>query len=162
MLTLQRFQALLDIYGADFRRWPEEARGAAEALLSISAEARALLEEEGALDVMIAAASSYEEGRRWRTGEPDVAMARLRARVSTRIAVAEVSRPSWPQKRFGRSSAGKSSAVAYNLRWVGFATTGAFAVLAGLAVGALYESAPPTPSVLSVLVQPTAFTILEN
>ena len=55
MLTLQRFQALLGIYGADFRRWPEEARGAAEALLSISAEARALLEEEGVAVVQGAA-----------------------------------------------------------------------------------------------------------
>jgi hypothetical protein len=141
MLTLRRFQTLLDSYGADVGRWPEETRSAAQALLQSSGDARALQEEARELDDMIAAAGAHEEQSRWRTGEQDVAMARLRARVSARIA-----RPTGT----------------YHLRWVGFATTGAFAVIAGLMIGALYESGQAGQGALAPLLQPSAFTILEN
>lgn len=51
--ALARFEALLDAYGAERRRWPAERRGAAEALLARSAEARALHAAAARLDALI-------------------------------------------------------------------------------------------------------------
>jgi hypothetical protein len=93
MLTLRQFQTLLDSYGADVGRWPEETRAGAQALLQASDDARALQQEARELDDVIATAGAHEERARWLTGERDVAMARLRARVSARIATVEVKRP---------------------------------------------------------------------
>ncbi len=61
-MTLKRFHELLDAYGAEAGRWPEDERGAARALLGASEEARALLDEatllDGALDALEAPAPS--------------------------------------------------------------------------------------------------------
>jgi ferric-dicitrate binding protein FerR (iron transport regulator) len=46
----ERFEVLLDAYGADFQRWPAEARAAGEAFAAQNAEAAALLREAQALD----------------------------------------------------------------------------------------------------------------
>lgn len=168
MLTLERLRALTESYGADLQRWPEETRAAAQALLSQSSEARALLEEARVLDDMIAAATAHEESARWRTGERHVAMARLRARVGARIATTEVIRTtplrSWLMGLlFGsRQPDSAQSAVALRLRWIGLATTGALAVAAGLVIGAMYEATPATTGVLTQLLQPATFAILEN
>ena len=166
MLTLRQLQTLLDSYGADVGRWPEETRADARALLQSSGDARALQEEACELDDMIAAAGAHEDESRWRTGERDVAMARLRARVSARIATVPVKRPAllqvWMSGVLGPREAGERSAAAYHLRWVGFATTGAFAVIAGLMIGAMYESGQAGQGALAPLLQPSAFTILEN
>ena len=168
MLTLERLRALTESYGADMQRWPEETRVAAQALLSQSAEARALLEEARVLDDMIAAATAHEESVRWRTGERDVAMARLRAGVGARIVTTEVIRPTPLRSRlmrfFGgsRQSESDEPALAPRLRWVGLATTGALAVAAGLVIGTMYEVTPVSPAVLTQLLQPATFAILEN
>jgi ferric-dicitrate binding protein FerR (iron transport regulator) len=46
----ERFEVLLDAYGADFRRWPEDSRAAGEAFTAQDAEAASLLREAQALD----------------------------------------------------------------------------------------------------------------
>lgn len=52
-MNLDRFQELLDAYGADPRRWPEAERGAAIAFLSDSAEAQARAARARALDALL-------------------------------------------------------------------------------------------------------------
>lgn len=54
--TLARFEALLDAYGAEPRRWPADRRAAAEALLARSPEARALQAAARRLDALLDAA----------------------------------------------------------------------------------------------------------
>jgi len=55
--ALARFEALLDAYGAEPRRWPAERRAAAEALLARSSEAQALHAAAGRLDGLLDAAA---------------------------------------------------------------------------------------------------------
>lgn len=55
-ITLERFAAIVDAYGASPMRWPVAERSAAEALLAVSAEARALLADARMLDGMLASA----------------------------------------------------------------------------------------------------------
>lgn len=55
-ITLERFAAIVDAYGASPMRWPVAERGAAEALLAASTEARALLSDARMLDGMLAVA----------------------------------------------------------------------------------------------------------
>jgi hypothetical protein len=52
-MTLGRFAALADAFGADLRRWPEAERAAAQALTRESDIARARLAEADALDAML-------------------------------------------------------------------------------------------------------------
>lgn len=49
----ERFEALLDAYGADFRRWPAEMRAAAATYAAQNADAVALLEEARKLDAAL-------------------------------------------------------------------------------------------------------------
>lgn len=53
-MNLNRFQALIDAYGADAERWPFGERDAAEALLEESGAARAILSEARTLDALLA------------------------------------------------------------------------------------------------------------
>lgn len=53
-MTLPRFTALVDAYGAEASRWPERERDAALALLAASPEARALREAAAHLDARLA------------------------------------------------------------------------------------------------------------
>jgi ferric-dicitrate binding protein FerR (iron transport regulator) len=46
----ERFEHLLDVYGADFQRWPAEERAAGEACAAQSAEAAAMLRDAQMLD----------------------------------------------------------------------------------------------------------------
>jgi len=55
--ALAQFEALIDAYGAEARRWPADRRAGAEALLERSAAARALRADAARLDGLIAAAS---------------------------------------------------------------------------------------------------------
>ncbi|UCH73811.1 MAG: hypothetical protein JSU82_16040 [Rhodospirillales bacterium] len=48
-----RLAVILEAYGADSRRWPEDERAAARALLAGSAEARALRDAAEALDTLL-------------------------------------------------------------------------------------------------------------
>jgi hypothetical protein len=142
MLTLGRFKALAESYGVDLRRWPEELRGAAQALLATSAEARACLDKARVLDEAIAAASRREEALRWPPGEADAALARLRSAVEARIAP----RPARP----GAGWSGTRRPLS-RLRWAGMATGGSLAILAGLFIGLMYGPAPAADNVLTLL-----------
>jgi hypothetical protein len=85
MLTLKRFKALMDSYGAKPERWPEAMRAEAEALLRISPEARQLLAAARELDEAIDAARDTEHALSWSSNDEAAALARLRASVAARI-----------------------------------------------------------------------------
>lgn len=50
MMTKDRFEYLLDAYGADFARWPADARDSGRAALAADASLRAAWEQAEALD----------------------------------------------------------------------------------------------------------------
>jgi len=54
-MTVEEFRNLLDAWGANPGRWPNDRLTAAEALLARSAEARLLLAGEAAFDALLAA-----------------------------------------------------------------------------------------------------------
>lgn len=56
-ISYSRFQAILDTYGADTTRWPEEDRADAVELLKSSDQAREMFEEARALDLLLMDAS---------------------------------------------------------------------------------------------------------
>jgi hypothetical protein len=143
MLTLGRFKALAESYGADLRRWPEELRSEAQALLASSPEARACLGDARVLDEAISAASQREDAVRSPPGEADAALARLRSAVEARIA------PRPAHRRPGRG--GGRWLPSLPLRWAGMATGGSLAILAGLLIGAMYSSGAAPDNVLTLL-----------
>lgn len=56
-MTPEDFNILLECYGADLSRWPEESQGPAGHYLRASADARARVEQIAAFDRLIAAAA---------------------------------------------------------------------------------------------------------
>ena len=163
MLTLRRFEALVDTYGADPHRWPQELRVDAQALLSTSPEARALLAEARALDDVIEAAGSSADSLRWPPGEQELALVRLRAGVAARIAASAPPQPARSRFAWWPAAAGRRVGSP-RLRLLGLATGGAFAIIVGLAIGSLYESAnaPVPQGVLVSVLQPAALGILAD
>ena len=93
-MTLDRFAALLDAYGADPARWPDAERAGAHALLDRSAEARARRDAAAALDALrdrAAAAPSSALAARILAQAPPAPRAkvvRLRARVAAAVGLA--------------------------------------------------------------------------
>jgi hypothetical protein len=159
MLTLKRFRAMVDSYGANLQRWPEERRSEAQKLLNTSAEARDLLVKARALDEVIETARAVEDARRWSGGERDAALARLRAGVASRIAA------STPRARPGRGLRPARSArwmLAFPLRAAGMAAAGGCAIIAGLLIGSVYVSEPVTDGMLALLLQPAPIDILSD
>jgi hypothetical protein len=151
MLTLGRFRELADSYGGNLQRWPCEVRGEAQALLTVSRQARALLDEARALDDAIAAASARSEAAARRISEDDAARARLRLGVAARIAA---SMPRHHPARWGFAGAPSrrpNGFIAAHLHWVGIATGSSLAVIVGFLIGALYASVPASDVVLSIL-----------
>lgn len=61
-LTLEGFRDLLDRFGGDLTSWPARERIAADALLAISTDAKALLAETTAVDHALAAAPKAPAG----------------------------------------------------------------------------------------------------
>ena len=59
-MGLERFERLVEAYGADPRRWPEAERAAAEAFLAGNAEARARMAAAAELDRLLALAPAIE------------------------------------------------------------------------------------------------------
>jgi hypothetical protein len=155
MLTLRRFRAMADSYGADLRRWPEEVREEARALLNASPEARALLGAAQALDDVIEGASRHETAARRERGGPDAALARLRSRVAARIAASADLRSGWalPQA--------PGAAPSRRLRWAGIAAGSGLAIVAGLLIGALSAPAPASDTLLPML-QPAPIHFLAD
>ncbi len=164
MMTLGRFRALLDSYGADPQRWPQASRADAEKLLSGSAAARAMREEAERLDAAIAAATAREDAALARLSPPDEALRRLRSGVAARIAT-EAERPT--ERRTAWTFAAvidrllSPAPFSSRLHWAGMATAGGFAIVAGLLLGAMYATPPTADSVLSML-QPAPILILAD
>jgi hypothetical protein len=157
MLTLARFRALAASYGADLRRWPEEARREARALLGGCPPARALLEQARALDEALAAASARERRTLVRPVEADAALGRLRARTMARIA----SSPAQPVDHRPRSVLARfaRAVLAPRIHLIGLAAGGGAALIAGLLIGAIYTTAPAVDTLLPML-QPAPIQFL--
>lgn len=158
MMTLRRFRALADSYGADLHRWPESLRTQAAALLDTSMEAQAIMARARDLDTAMAAAGAARDARLWRGNRADAAFHRLRADVATRI------RKSPPAGMSVVENGDSRSAPRHRPRrvaWVGFATAAGLAVLAGLALGILYSPAAP-PQDLTALLQPAPLQLLTD
>ena len=156
MMTLRRFRALSDSYGADLQRWPEPVRGPARVLLDASAQARGIIARARALDQAIAAAGAERDARIRGGSRADAALHRLRAGVAMRIrrpvegGVATSDEVGSPLARHLRRRA----------RWVGLATAAGLAVLAGLALGILYS--PSAPQDLTALLQAAPLQLLTD
>ena len=158
MLTLGRFRSMTESYGADLDRWPEQARADARALLSVSAEARAMLKEVRVLDDLIETTHAREDGLLWQPGEQDAALERLRAGVAARIAALPVR----PRATDRLRAWFRGEAAPIRLRWLGLATGGVCAIICGLLIGGRYEPVPTSPGVLSQLLRPPALEILPD
>ncbi|MBV8096167.1 MAG: hypothetical protein JOY71_16075 [Acetobacteraceae bacterium] len=147
MLTLRRFMALADSFGADLQRWPAESQKEARALLESSADARAVLAQARRLDEAIGAAHRLEEAALWLPGEPDAALARLRSGVAARIAPATPGRPRSVRGQLGWAFSGGSGLLAGPLGW---ATASGFAIAAGLLIGSLSGTPPASDGLLTL------------
>jgi len=159
MMTLDRFKSLLDSYGGRIERWPSLTRQDALDLLAHSAAARELLEDARDLDDAIARAGEAQDSRSWPPGETTAAMARLRARVSARIAAPA---PALNSQRTEPSSLWATLLLKpLQPGWGGLLTGGVLAVAAGLIVGMLYTSTPPPGNVL-LLLEPTPLQIFSD
>lgn len=149
MITLRRFRAMIDSYGAHFHLWPKKGRSEIPYLLAKSADARAKLEEGQQLDEVIASASAHEDAMLWPPGEQDAALARLRQGVAARIVQ--------QQTIGGKQKAGDDAdwLAYFRFRWLGMAVGGGFAVTAGLVIGLTVATgsvpAPETDTVLAML-----------
>lgn len=73
-LSMERFEALVEAYGADLERFPKLERAGARALVVRSSEARRMLEAARALDQLLASA---------RADLPLAPSARLRAQLAS-------------------------------------------------------------------------------
>lgn len=157
MMTLRRFRALADSYGADLQRWPEALRGPARELLGTSAQAQGIIARARELDQAIAAAGAERDARIRGGSRPDADLHRLRAAVALRIrrpvdaAVAASEELGSPPGRHRPR----------RVRWVGLATAAGLAVLAGLALGILYSPSAP-PQDLTALLQAAPLQLLTD
>lgn len=84
------FKSLVDAYGADRRRWPEDRRAAAEAFCAEHPEAQAMLADEAALDRLLHATRPPEPDQGFAAGLAAMAPAEV-ARAAEKISV-----PGWP------------------------------------------------------------------
>lgn len=134
-MSLDRLRQLLAAYGADARRWPDNERDSATALIAGSAVARDLLAEADALDAALSAAPA---------DVPDAALARLTAATA------------FPPPRNvspARGWANGWSALSGVLwpRAAVFATVTALGILTGLTIEPIYPGGEANAMVLSDL-----------
>lgn len=158
MLTLGRFRSMTESYGADLERWPQQARADARALLSVSEQARGLLEEARALDVLIETTRAQADGLLWQPGEQDAALERLRTGVASRIAAL----PPHPRARDRLLEWFRGEVAPARLRWLGLVTGGVCAIICGLLVGGRLGPASTSPGVLNQMLRPAVLEILPD
>lgn len=169
MLTLKRFKALTDSYGAEPERWPASVRADAAALLRVSPEAQQLLAEARELDNTIHAVRERADAVNWPPGEEAAALARLRAAVATRVAGATrqesadrargagASRHHWLWSWMSPVAQWSSSA-----RLAAMAAAGGVIIAAGLLLGSMDVTHPaPQVDVLAML-QPDPLPFLAD
>lgn len=157
-MTFIRFRKLVEAYGADFQRWPEQERNEAHALLVVSPEAAQLLKEARVVDAGIQRALAVG---RLGANEESAALARLRTSVAQRLNTAgdNPRRPNgfllWLRNWLG----GESTTFP---RWAA-ASGAAVAIAVGLLMGSMYTTTPPPAgTALFALVQPSPIQIFEN
>ncbi len=152
MLTLRRFKALAESYGANLARWPDRERHEAETLLNTSAQARMLIDEAQMLDAAIAFAQSPEDTRLWPADEQAAALARLRSGVEARIAA----RPKKGRARFRAAGwsgwKGVFTVFAGHPDIAGMAIGSAFSIVVGLLIGTAF-GASYSPDNLQAMLQ---------
>jgi hypothetical protein len=159
MMTLKRFESLAASYGGQLRRWPEDSRRDAEALLSSSAEARGILDQARMLDETIGAAlvNSTQDAADTRDS---AALARLRSAVAMRLDAASAPRPSSGLLAWLANSIG-AGAFRNNTRWIAMATYGAVVIVAGVITGLLYTP-PAAPGNMLSMLQPQPMQIFSD
>ena len=150
MLTLRQFKALVDSYGADWRRWPDNVREQAQALAERSAKARSWLAQARELDAAIAAARAEDGAESAERVAADAALAHLRRRVSARIASTAQQSGKFRAPWIAAAMAAMRSPD-LGLAQVGSLGLAAIAVIAGLLLGGLSLSAPASEALLSML-----------
>ena len=155
MMTLRRFRALADSYGADLSRWPERARPQARALLDSSAAAQEVIARARALDAAIAAAAAARGESLWSDDRPEAALVRLRNGVAARIG------PASPAMAAGRTPAPAVHRGRRRPGWLGLATAASVAILAGVALGVLYSQGASNQDLLALL-QPAPIQLLTD
>jgi hypothetical protein len=151
MLTLRKFKALAESYGAELQRWPEETRGEAKALLESSPQAMALLREAWELDEVISAARDREAAERWPAGEEEAALARLRSGVAAQIASSRRGRRVRGSGFGWGGWAGVHAAVNAHIEVVGLTLGSGLSIVAGGMIGLMYGATPVSDSLLTVL-----------
>ena len=135
-LALARFRELVGAYGGRLELWPEAEVNAARELVAVSAEARALVEEEAAFDRALVAASA-----------PLEVPATLLRRLNEVPLRAPQRRVWWPFGRAWVPAAGWAFAAALGVSWGLFATPfETVEVGTEPAVAALASSAQDTPA----------------
>ena len=170
MLTLKRFKALTDSYGAEPQRWPDDVRADAEALLRVSPEAQRLLAEARELDEGITAARERVDAASWMPDEEAAALARLRAGVAARLArsagqetmgqVVSVRGAGW--RRWLRRWMLPVAQWPSSARLAGMAAAGGFLIAVGLFLGSMDATRPaPQVDVLAML-QPNPLPFLAD
>jgi len=171
MLTLKRFKALTDSYGADPRRWPEAVRGDAEVLLRLSPEARRMLASARELDEAINATEDTLP-----PSEENAAMLRLRAGVAARLVEAAshetVGREAASTAPMRSTARRGNIAARRRLGWLrsgmlpftqwptfvrvaGMAAAGGLIVAAGLLLGSMDATGPTAQVDVLAMLQPS-------
>lgn len=162
MLSLKRFQALLDSYGADPRRWPDAERAPAQRLLASSREAQRRFNEAQRFDQSLRDAGAHEDSTLWRSGEQQGALTSVLARfwaggpVRSRDTSAHrglrprlrTLLPALPLQLDGIGGGTSSTA-----RWAGTMAVGAAVLALGMWVG-WQQSEPVAPDLITVLSAP--------
>jgi hypothetical protein len=123
-MTLARFKTIMDSYGGEIKRWPQEEQKAALALLQTSEEARTLCKEAAVLDGLLDLA------------QPLRATAELKLEIMNSVLSSpweRLAQELWPFGPLWRP------AVAM-----------VFSAILGLAAGGIYPAAPPQHSAETV------------
>lgn len=161
MLTLRRFRAMTESYGADLRRWPPELLHEAEALLKVSDEARALVGAAQSIDEAIEALMALEDAAHQRSVEADAALARLRSSVAARI-VASAAQNQGALRFRSRIVNCTRQPRADRFLSLGMAAATGCAILAGLLIGSTYGPEPASNSALAAVLQSAPIHILSD
>jgi hypothetical protein len=120
-MNAERFQRMIEAYGADPARWPHALRADGLWFLAQTPDRERLVEAEQALDAQIDA---------WRLDSPSVA---LRERITAPATTCRAARPAWRSRRLWLSGAGLAAACAAG-------------VIAGVNVGAAWTLLGPSSS----------------
>ena len=141
-MTLQDFRELIEAYGANPSRWPEDRRDAADAFLAGSSEAQAFVADAAELDQMLA-----------RVEEPDVSDAFL-------ASVMSVPAHEKQDRRMRQKGEKASSPLSLRFLFPRLAGVAATAVIVGFVMGS--ANLVPTVDLLNTPVTDDEITDLSD